>query len=234
LTRSPAPPRSAWLSARRYTLLQFEARATVACRPLLARLGVPASKQNLSRLDHEALFWRASAVGRPVTVDYASDMPGSGFSFPSPAARAAQRPATHVGDTGWNMRAAARCPRSPPPCSTSACSSAGFRQPSAQEALHELVPYARPPLISTEAAKATVEHRWLASRSSGGARRGRLAALPPLPSASPRAAQLGGSDGFHHNTALARSTGRLQPRTRGYREAKAIADRSSSISIPIW
>jgi hypothetical protein len=114
--RRPLPAiQTAWLSARRYTLQQFEARAAAARRPILARLGVPASK-NLSRLDHEALFWRAAAADRPVTVDYASDIPGSGFSSPSPAAAAgraaAQRPAAHVGETGWNMRAAARSPGS--------------------------------------------------------------------------------------------------------------------------
>uniref|UniRef100_A0ACD5XD13 Uncharacterized protein n=1 Tax=Avena sativa TaxID=4498 RepID=A0ACD5XD13_AVESA len=106
---------AAWLSARRYTLQQFEARAAAARRPLLARLGVPASRHaHLSPLDHDALFWRAAAADRPVTVDYASDMPGSGFSAPSPAAAAARqvhRPA-HVGDTAWNMRAAARSPGS--------------------------------------------------------------------------------------------------------------------------
>ena len=111
----PRRPRPAiqpvWLSARRYTLPQFESRAAAARRPLLARLGVPASKHHngLSPLDHEALFWRAAAADRPVTVDYASDMPGSGFSA---AARAAQPHPAHVGDTAWNMRAAARSPGS--------------------------------------------------------------------------------------------------------------------------
>ncbi|KAF7039230.1 hypothetical protein CFC21_049273 [Triticum aestivum] len=104
-----------WLSARRYTLPQFESRAAAARGPLLARLGVPASRHlqgdRLSPLDHEALFWRAASADRPVTVDYASDMPGSGF--PPCAARPVQsaQPA-HVGETAWNMRAAARGPGS--------------------------------------------------------------------------------------------------------------------------
>ncbi|CAM0884225.1 unnamed protein product [Alopecurus aequalis] len=104
-----------WLSARRYILQQFESRAAAARRPLLARLGVPAAKRHhLSPLDHEALFWCAAAADRPVTVDYASDMPGSGFSNPSPAARAAspQHQPAHVGDSAWNMRVASRSPGS--------------------------------------------------------------------------------------------------------------------------
>ncbi|KAM0883102.1 hypothetical protein ACQ4PT_031848 [Festuca glaucescens] len=111
--RRPLPAiQTTWLSARRYTLQQFESRAASARRPLLARLGVPASK-HLSPIDHDALFWRAAAADRPVTVDYASDLPGSGFSAPSPAAREAQQhPAAHVGETAWNMRAAARSPGS--------------------------------------------------------------------------------------------------------------------------
>ncbi|KAM0926128.1 hypothetical protein ACQ4PT_003937 [Festuca glaucescens] len=109
--RRPLPAvQTAWLSARRYTLQQFESRAAAARRPLLARLGVPASKHHLSPLDHDALFWRAAAADRPVTVDYASDLPGSGFSAPSRAAQ--HHPAAHVGDTAWNMRAAARSPGS--------------------------------------------------------------------------------------------------------------------------
>ncbi|KAF7032181.1 hypothetical protein CFC21_043390 [Triticum aestivum] len=113
--RRPRPAlQTVWLSARRYTLPQFESRAAAARAPLLARLGVPAAKHQGDRLpplDHEALFWRAASADRPITVDYASDMPGSGF--PPCAARSAQgqQPA-HVGETAWNMRTAARSPGS--------------------------------------------------------------------------------------------------------------------------
>ncbi|KAG2593686.1 hypothetical protein PVAP13_5NG012569 [Panicum virgatum] len=107
--RRPRPAlKPVWHSSRRYTLPQFEAAAGVSRKALLARLGVAASRQ-LSPLDVEALFWRSTA-DRPVTVEYASDMPGSGFA-PCDA-RPTQLPAAHVGETAWNMRGVARSPAS--------------------------------------------------------------------------------------------------------------------------
>nr|CAB3475164.1 unnamed protein product [Digitaria exilis] len=104
--RRPRPAlKPVWHSSRRYTLPQFEAEAGAARKMLLARHGVPASRQ-LSTLDVEALFWRACA-DQPVVVEYASDMPGSGFAVPS-GARPAQLPAANVGETAWNMRGVAR------------------------------------------------------------------------------------------------------------------------------
>jgi hypothetical protein len=97
-----------WLSSHRYTLPKFEAKAGASRKALLARLSVPATKQ-LSPLDVEALFWRSSA-DRPVVVEYASDMPGSGFA--PCAARPTQLPAANVGETAWNMRGVARSPAS--------------------------------------------------------------------------------------------------------------------------
>uniref|UniRef100_A0A0D9V9A0 JmjC domain-containing protein n=1 Tax=Leersia perrieri TaxID=77586 RepID=A0A0D9V9A0_9ORYZ len=102
-----------WRSSRRYTLPEFESKAGTSRKSLLARLNVAASKQ-LAPLDYEVLFWRAAA-DRPVVVEYGSDMPGSGFSPrvktqppPPPQSRAA----AHVGETAWNLRAAARSPGS--------------------------------------------------------------------------------------------------------------------------
>jgi hypothetical protein len=97
-----------WLSSHRYTLPKFEAKAGASRKALLARLNVPASRQ-LSPLDVEALFWRSSA-DRPVVVEYASDMPGSGFA-PCDA-RSTQLPAANVGESAWNMRGVARGPAS--------------------------------------------------------------------------------------------------------------------------
>ncbi|KAL6840363.1 hypothetical protein ACP4OV_030173 [Aristida adscensionis] len=107
--RRPRPAlKPVWRSHKRYTLPQFEARAAASRRALLAGLAVPASRQ-LSPLDHEALFWRAAA-DRPVSVEYASDMPGSGFGPPVPLPR--HQPAADVGETPWNMRGVARSPGS--------------------------------------------------------------------------------------------------------------------------
>lgn len=83
---------------------KFEAKVGASRKALLARLNVPASKQ-LSSLDVEALFWRSSA-DYPVVVEYASDMPGSGFA--PCAARLTHLPPTNVGETTWNMRGVAR------------------------------------------------------------------------------------------------------------------------------
>ncbi|XP_006645195.1 lysine-specific demethylase JMJ705-like [Oryza brachyantha] len=110
--RRPRPAlKPVWRSSHRYTLPQFESKAAAARKSLLARLNVPASKQ-LTPLDHEVLFWRASA-DRPIVVEYGSDMPGSGFSPcaaqpPAAAARAGE----HVGETAWNMCGVARSPGS--------------------------------------------------------------------------------------------------------------------------
>ncbi|KAL6616571.1 hypothetical protein ACP70R_038841 [Stipagrostis hirtigluma subsp. patula] len=107
--RRPRPAlKPVWLSSHRYTLPQFEAKAAASRKALLSHLGVPASK-HLSPLDLEALFWRAAA-DRPIAVEYASDMPGSGFAPCASAAAVAQ--ATNVGDTAWNMRGVARSPGS--------------------------------------------------------------------------------------------------------------------------
>ncbi|AQK98874.1 Lysine-specific demethylase REF6 [Zea mays] len=107
--RRPRPAlKPVWLSPHRYTLPKFEAKAGASRKALLARLNVPASKQ-LSPLDVEALFWRSSA-DRPVVVEYASDMPGSGFA--PCAARLTQLPPANVGETAWNMRRVARSPAS--------------------------------------------------------------------------------------------------------------------------
>ncbi|KAF8664933.1 hypothetical protein HU200_054251 [Digitaria exilis] len=108
--RRPRPAlKPVWHSSRRYTLPQFEAEAGAARKMLLARHGVPASRQH-STLDVEALFWRACA-DQPVVVEYASDMPGSGFAVPC-GARPAHIAATNVGETAWNMRGVARSPAS--------------------------------------------------------------------------------------------------------------------------
>jgi hypothetical protein len=107
--RRPRPAlKHVWLSSHRYTLPKFEAKAGASRKALLARLNVPASRQ-LSPLDVEALFWRSSA-DRPVVVEYASDMPGSGFA-PCDA-RSTQLPAANVGESAWNMRGVARGPAS--------------------------------------------------------------------------------------------------------------------------
>uniref|UniRef100_A0A0E0N6H6 JmjC domain-containing protein n=1 Tax=Oryza rufipogon TaxID=4529 RepID=A0A0E0N6H6_ORYRU len=105
-----------WRSSHRYTLPQFESKAGATRKSLLAGLNFPASRQ-LTPLDHEVLFWRASA-DRPIVVEYGSDMSGSGFSpcaaqpQPPPQQQPTARAAAHLGETAWNMRGVARSPGS--------------------------------------------------------------------------------------------------------------------------
>ncbi|KAK3162780.1 hypothetical protein QOZ80_1BG0093660 [Eleusine coracana subsp. coracana] len=109
--RRPRPAiKPVWQSSHRYTLPQFEAKAGATRKVLLSHLNVPASRQ-LSLLDVEALFWCAMA-DRPVTVEYASDMAGSGFGPCAARPRAPAAAHGSVGDTAWNMRGVARSPGS--------------------------------------------------------------------------------------------------------------------------
>ncbi|RWW82302.1 hypothetical protein BHE74_00009243 [Ensete ventricosum] len=103
-----------WQSGERYTLQQFEAKARQFERSYLRRTAggggrKAATAPVLSPLEMETLFWRASA-DKPFSVEYANDMPGSGFAPQAAAAgrRCREEVPANVGDSAWNMRGVSR------------------------------------------------------------------------------------------------------------------------------
>lgn len=65
-----------WQSGESYTLEQFEQKSKMFAR---SRLG---TGKDLSPLAVESLFWRAAAE-KPISVEYANDIPGSAFADPA-------------------------------------------------------------------------------------------------------------------------------------------------------
>lgn len=64
-----------WQSGELYTLEQFEAKSKQFSRSLLG------SAKDVSPLVTEAMFWKA-ATEKPIYIEYANDVPGSGFAEP--------------------------------------------------------------------------------------------------------------------------------------------------------
>ncbi|KAK4834815.1 hypothetical protein QYF36_000954 [Acer negundo] len=64
-----------WQSGEVYTLEQFESKSKAFARGLLSMI------KEVSPLVIEALFWKA-ALEKPIYVEYANDVPGSGFGEP--------------------------------------------------------------------------------------------------------------------------------------------------------
>ncbi|XP_074274826.1 lysine-specific demethylase ELF6 isoform X2 [Silene latifolia] len=64
-----------WQSGEVYTLDQFEAKAKGFSRSVLGTV------KEVSPIEVEALFWKA-ALEKPIYVEYANDVPGSGFGEP--------------------------------------------------------------------------------------------------------------------------------------------------------
>lgn len=73
-----------WQSGEVYTLEQFEAKSKAFSRTLLGMV------KEVSPLVVEALFWKA-AKEKPIYVEYANDVPGSGFGEPERPFRYLQR-----------------------------------------------------------------------------------------------------------------------------------------------
>ncbi|KAL9246174.1 hypothetical protein vseg_019743 [Gypsophila vaccaria] len=69
------PSQRVWQSGEAFTLDQFEAKAKGFSRSVLGAF------KEVSPIDVEALFWKA-ALEKPIYVDYANDIPGSGFGEP--------------------------------------------------------------------------------------------------------------------------------------------------------
>lgn len=65
-----------WQSGKVYTLEQFEAKSKAFARSLLG-----AAVKDMSPLVIEAMFWKATSE-KPIYVEYANDVPGSGFGEP--------------------------------------------------------------------------------------------------------------------------------------------------------
>ncbi|XP_065872934.1 lysine-specific demethylase ELF6 [Euphorbia lathyris] len=64
-----------WQSGEVYTLEQFESKSKAFARSLLGPI------KEINALVVEALFWRAASE-KPIQVEYANDVPGSGFGEP--------------------------------------------------------------------------------------------------------------------------------------------------------
>ncbi|XP_017247322.1 lysine-specific demethylase ELF6 [Daucus carota subsp. sativus] len=82
----PAPPiyKQVWQSGEVYTLEQFEAKARGFARSQLGMV------KNVSALVIETLFWKAASE-KPIYVEYANDVPGSGFGEPDGSAQYCRR-----------------------------------------------------------------------------------------------------------------------------------------------
>ncbi|CAL9188394.1 unnamed protein product [Musa hybrid cultivar] len=114
--RRPRPvQKSVWQSGEHYTLAQFEAKARQFERSHLRHAAAGGSARKaaasaaLSPIEIETLFWRASA-DKPFSVEYANDMPGSGFApLPSDGRHCWRDKApANVGESAWNMRGVSR------------------------------------------------------------------------------------------------------------------------------
>ncbi|KAG2554721.1 hypothetical protein PVAP13_9KG592000 [Panicum virgatum] len=119
--RGRPPPqvlKQVWQSGEQYTLEQFEAKSRAFSKVHLAGLREP------TPLEVESLFWKASA-DRPIYIEYANDVPGSGFAAPPQSRRRKKRrrdgDQVEEGEKGsgwrlsgspWNLQAIARAPGS--------------------------------------------------------------------------------------------------------------------------
>ncbi|KAH6833387.1 relative of early flowering 6 [Perilla frutescens var. hirtella] len=91
-----------WQSGERYTLAEFEAKAKNFEKNYLKKY----AKKALSALEMETLYWNAM-VDKPLSVEYANDMPGSAFVTHKSGGKKNEATLT-VGETEWNMRRLSR------------------------------------------------------------------------------------------------------------------------------
>ncbi|PKU64687.1 lysine-specific demethylase JMJ705 [Dendrobium catenatum] len=106
--RRPRPvQKSVWQSGCRYTLSQFETKARSFERAHLRKSRKKnRSSTSLCPIEVESLFWK-TAADKPSSVEYANDMPGSGFAELREG-EMDMTAAENVGETAWNMRGVAR------------------------------------------------------------------------------------------------------------------------------
>ncbi|XP_006651047.3 lysine-specific demethylase SE14 [Oryza brachyantha] len=115
---TPQVLKQVWQSGERYTLDQFEAKSRAFSKTHLSGLNEP------SALTVESLFWKASA-DRPIYIEYANDVPGSGFAAPVQLQRKKKRKREsapmdeweksagwRLSNSPWNLQAIARAPGS--------------------------------------------------------------------------------------------------------------------------
>ncbi|XP_021762043.1 lysine-specific demethylase REF6-like [Chenopodium quinoa] len=97
--------KSVWQSGEYYTLQQFEAKAKNFEKNYLKNR----AKKAVSPFEVETLYWKANG-DRPFSVEYANDMPGSGFipMKDKKTGEVVSVGASNVGETAWNMRGVAR------------------------------------------------------------------------------------------------------------------------------
>lgn len=95
--------KSVWQSGENYTLGEFEAKAKNFEKGYLKRK----DKRPLTALEIETLYWKAT-VDKPVSVEYANDMPGSAFVPVNVKKLREAGEAVTVGETAWNMRGVSR------------------------------------------------------------------------------------------------------------------------------
>lgn len=91
-----------WQSGERYTLTEFETKAKNFEKNYLKKY----AKKALSALEMETLYWNAM-VDKPLSVEYANDMPGSAFVMHKSGGKRNEGALT-VGETEWNMRKLSR------------------------------------------------------------------------------------------------------------------------------
>ncbi|GAB2213354.1 hypothetical protein Drorol1_Dr00021386 [Drosera rotundifolia] len=104
LLGSGSVQKSVWQSGENYTVQQFEAKAKG-----FAKSYVKNGRKALSALEIETLYWKANGE-RPFSVEYANDMPGSGFVPVRKDGKGdmGNNGAFTVGETAWNMRGISR------------------------------------------------------------------------------------------------------------------------------
>lgn len=78
--QQPAVHKQVWQSGEIYTLEQFESKSKAFARSLLG------AAKEISPFIIETMFWKAASE-KPIYVEYANDVPGSGFGEPSGPAR---------------------------------------------------------------------------------------------------------------------------------------------------
>ncbi|KAK1359629.1 Lysine-specific demethylase REF6 [Heracleum sosnowskyi] len=93
-----------WQSGESYTVSEFEAKAKLFEKNYLKKY----ANKALSGLEIETLYWKAT-LDKPISVEYANDMPGSAF-VPLSGKKSGRvlGEGLTVGETAWNMRGVSR------------------------------------------------------------------------------------------------------------------------------
>ncbi|KAG8095780.1 hypothetical protein GUJ93_ZPchr0013g34820 [Zizania palustris] len=107
--RGRLPPqvlKQVWQSGEHYTLEQFESKSRTFSKTQLSGIHEP------TPLSVESLFWKAS-TDRPIYIEYANDVPGSGFAAPMQSQRQKKHKREGVPMNEWEKSAGLRLSNSP-------------------------------------------------------------------------------------------------------------------------